>query len=148
MAQVVWLKLMYQVSLCFYKPSVLRGWDMSFDWETWNTPMDKSEVTEATTGILNRKWFNSKNSRLSKPLEGWGEWRPAKPRLGKKNKCRDCSEAKWVILRRCMRGLFIILSIFGDKLFRGDSGWKAELTERICSDSSVGMWSSSGGKGN
>lgn len=57
----------------------------------------------------------------------------------KKNKCRDCSEAKWVILRRYVRGLFIILRIFGDKLFRGVSGWKAELTERICSDSSVGM---------
>lgn len=34
--------------------------------------MIQSEFTEATIDILNRKWFNCEDLRLSELLEGWG----------------------------------------------------------------------------
>lgn len=59
--------------LCFYKYSVLSGLGACTPiWEAWNRSVCQSGFTEATIGILDRKWFHTGNLKPPKPLEGWG----------------------------------------------------------------------------
>lgn len=75
--------------LCFYKYSVLSGLGACTPiWEAWNRSVCQSGFTEATIGILDRKWFHTGNLKPPKPLEGWGS-----EGQRKKFKYRDCSEA-------------------------------------------------------